>query len=75
MEKTKNSNIQILEKLALLTEAMQDIFIGKGTVVFELDKPEYDEVIKNFREIDHKHKQFSIEISGTEFHFILTEDE
>jgi hypothetical protein len=31
-------------------------------------------VINNFREIDRHHKQFSMDISGTEFHFILMEE-
>jgi hypothetical protein len=30
-------------------------------------------VINHFREVDRHHKQFSMDISGTEFHFILDE--
>lgn len=75
MEKNKTNDIWSLEKLALLADAIQNTFVGKGTVVFELEKDEYTSVISNFREIDRHHKQFSIVISGTEFHFILVEDE
>jgi hypothetical protein len=73
MEKDKSVNIGELEKLALIAESVQTIFSGKATIVFELPIGEYTSVINHFREVDRHHKQFSIEISGTEFHFILTE--
>ena len=71
--KDKNTDIGDLEKLALIAESVQSVFEGKGTIIFELEKTEYKNVISHFREIDRHHKQFSIDISGTEFHFILTE--
>ena len=74
MAKAKNNDIGDLEKLALIAESVQTIFEGKATVVFELEKKEYKKVISHFREIDRQHKQFSIDISGTEFHFILLEE-
>ena len=73
MEKNKSVDIGELEKLALIAESCQSIFSGKATIIFELPKGEYTGVINHFREIDRQHKQFSIDISGTEFHFILTE--
>lgn len=73
MEKTKNNDLGTLEKLALVAESVQSLFRGKGTIIFELEKEEYIPVISHFREIDRHHKQFSIEISGTEFHFVLQE--
>lgn len=75
MAETKNDNFGDLEKLALIAESCQTIFSGKATIVFELPKGEYTSVINHFREIDRHHKQFSIDISGTEFHFILIETE
>ena len=75
MAKAKNNDIGDLEILALIAESVQTIFKGKGTIVFELEKDEYKNVISHFREIDRHHKQFSIDISGTEFHFILIEPE
>lgn len=75
MGQDKNNNIGELEKLALIAESVQTMFKGKGTIIFELEKDEYNTMISHFREIDRHHKQFSIEISGTEFHFILSEDE
>jgi hypothetical protein len=74
MAKAKSNDIGDLEKLALIAESVQTIFVGKATIDFELDKKEYKRVINHFREIDRQHKQFSIDISGTEFHFILAEE-
>ena len=73
MEQNKNNPLGTIEKLALIAESVQDLFSGKGTIIFELPKGEYKSVINHFREIDRHHKQFSMDISGTEFHFILDE--
>lgn len=73
MEEDKNTPFGELEKLALIAESIQTIFSGKATIVFELPKGEYTSVINHFREVDRYHTQFSIDISGTDFHFILTE--
>jgi hypothetical protein len=73
MDKDKSATIGELEKLALIAESVQTIFSGKATIVFELPIGEYTSVINHFREVDRQHKQFSIDISGTEFHFVLTE--
>lgn len=73
MAEIEKNNPEYLERLALIAEGAQSIFKGKVTIVFELEKEEYKKVISTFREIDRHHKQFSIDISGTEFHFILDE--
>ena len=46
MAKAKSNDIGDLEKLALIAESVQTIFIGKATIVFELEKKEYKRVIK-----------------------------
>jgi hypothetical protein len=74
MEQNKDNTLGTIAKLALIAESVQDLFSGKGTIIFELPKGEYTSVINHFREIDRHHKQFSIDISGTEFHFILMEE-
>lgn len=74
MAENKNNDIGEIEKLALIADSVQSMFSGKGTIIFELPKGEYESVINHFREVDRSHKQFSIDISGTEFHFILMED-
>jgi hypothetical protein len=73
MAENKNNDLGTLEKLALIAESVKTLFKGKGTIIFELEKDEYAPVISHFREIDRHYKQFSIEISGTEFHFVLDE--
>lgn len=75
MAKVKNTDDGRLEKLALIAESLQDLYEGKATIIFELEKDEYKQTISKFREIDRHYKQFSIDISGTEFHFILDEPE
>jgi hypothetical protein len=74
MAENKNNDLGELEKLALIAESAQSMFSGKATIVFELPKGEYTSVINHFREIDRHHKQFTIDISGTQFHFILNEE-
>jgi flagellar basal body P-ring protein FlgI len=74
MAENKNTTSGDLEKLALIADSVQTIFKGKATIVFELESDEFKSVINHFREIDRHHKQFSIDISGTEFHFVLTEE-
>jgi hypothetical protein len=74
MAKTKNVVFQDIDKLALIADSVQSLFKGKATIIFELEKEEYSAMISHFREIDRHHKQFSIDISGTEFHFVLNEE-
>ena len=75
MAENKGDTFGEIEKLALIAESVQTMFSGKGTIIFELPKGEYKSVLNHFREIDRHHKQFSIDISGTEFHFILNDPE
>lgn len=63
-----------LEKLAEIADNVQNLYKGRTTVVFELNKEEYSKTISMFRDIDRNHKQFKIDISGTEFIFILIEE-
>lgn len=74
MAEDKKSDLGTLEKLALIADSLQVLFSGKSTVVCELPKGEYASVIEHFREIDRHHKKFTIEISGTDFVFILMEE-
>lgn len=74
MGKDKDTNFGEINKLALIADSVQQMFNGKSLIVFELEKDEYNRIISHFREIDRHHKQFSIDISGTEFIFILNEN-
>jgi hypothetical protein len=67
-------NLGVIEKLALLADAMETIFpSGKQLVVFQLNQQDYKSVQTHFRTIDHHHKQFKIDMSGVEMVFILNE--
>lgn len=67
-------NIEFLGKLALMTDAAQDLFRGKMTVVFELKETEYRFAYSIFDEkYDTEKQQFKVDISGTDFIFILDE--
>ena len=72
MEEDKKSDTGILEKLAMITDATQQLFPeGKSLILFELDEQDFKEVQKYFRKIDKNHKRFVIDISGVEVVFIL----
>lgn len=61
---------ELLTKLALIPEGSQNLFEGKSTVVFELREQEYYRVISEI-EGNYDNETFKIEISGTDFIFIL----
>ena len=75
MEQDKENSLDELGKMALLSDYLVDLFPeGDTIVVFELNKVDYSKMIGKFREIDRHHNQFTVEISGVDFHFMLTED-
>lgn len=74
MAENKNNTPGQLEKLALIVDSLQTLFRGKSSIIFELNKEEYVSMINHFREVDRHHKQFAIDMSGTELIFILNED-
>ena len=64
----------IIEKLALIADGLEELFPdGTIAVALELKDTELKKVRKNFRTIDHSHKQFKIDLSGVEFMFLLNE--
>jgi hypothetical protein len=73
MAENKNNDLGDLEKIALIADSLQAMFKGKSSVIFELNKADYTKMINHFREIDRHHKQFTIDMSGTDFIFILDE--
>lgn len=72
MEENSKSADGILEKLAMITDATQQIFPnGKSLIIFELEEKDYKRVQDHFRKIDNNHKKFVVDISGVEVVFIL----
>ena len=61
---------ELLTKLALIAEGSQNLFTGKASVIFELREQEYYRVISEI-EGDYDKDSFKIDISGTDFIFIL----
>ena len=71
MEENKKSFNGILEKLALITDATEQLFpYGKSLIIFELNNQDFNDVRKNFRQIDKNYKKFTVDISGVEVLFI-----
>jgi len=74
MAEDKKSIDGVIEKLALIVDGVESLFPdGKVAVAIELGLTDYKKVQNNFRTIDHDHKQFMIEISNTQFMFLLDE--
>lgn len=72
MGEDQKSDVGILEKLAMITDATQTLFPdGRCLILFELELDDYKEVQNHFRKIDKNHKKFTIDISGVEVVFIL----
>lgn len=71
MDENQKSIDGIIEKLAIISEGFEDLFPnGKIAVALELKDDQFKKVQKNFREVDHNHNQFMIEISNTQFMFL-----
>lgn len=61
----------ILEKLALITDGCQNLFPeGNIIMVFELEGEDFVKVQQNFRQIDHYHKKFTINMSDVQLVFM-----
>ena len=71
MEENYKSVDGVIEKLAIISEAVETLFPeGKSAVVFQLNNEDFKKVQSKFREIDRTHKKFKIDISGVEFIFL-----
>ena len=63
---------EFLSKLALIADAAQTLINGKTTLVFELKDDEFKTALNVFEAGDTTEKnEFKVEISGTDFIFIL----
>jgi hypothetical protein len=74
MEENQKSIDGIIEKLAMIVDAADELFPnGKMLLAFELKELEFKKVQENFRDIDKGFKQFKIEMSGNDIMFLLDE--
>ena len=70
MAEDKKSN-RFLVRLAEIADMTQKTFKGKTSIVFELDIDEYQKAMDQIENIDWLSEQFKVEISGTDFIFLL----
>jgi hypothetical protein len=74
MEENPKSIDGIIEKLAMISDGFETLFPnGNVAVALQLNLSDFKRVQKNFREIDHGHTQFMIELSNVQFMFLLDE--
>ena len=71
MEENKEST-EFLGKLAMIADASQTLFKGKVTIILELPLEEFETALSTFDTgKDKDAEQFKVDISGTDFIFIL----
>lgn len=62
---------RFLNRLAEIADLTQKTFKGKTSIVFELEQDEYQKAMDQIDNIDWLSEQFKIDISGTDFIFLL----
>jgi hypothetical protein len=62
-----------LEKLALIADAVDNLYEGKKGVVFQLGRNEFVKMRSILKGADEDKDQFKIDISGIEFIYLLDE--
>jgi hypothetical protein len=62
-----------LEKLALISEGIDELYSGKKTIVFELNREEFVKMRNILKGGDEDKDRFKIDISGIEFIYLLDE--
>jgi hypothetical protein len=65
----------VLTDLASVADILQKYYRGQGTVILELDRFDFDKAVRSFEKVDLRSNKFKIDISGTEFIYLLKEDE
>lgn len=63
-------DIGVLKKLALIADASQNLFTGRATVIFELPNVEFRKIQGELKK-ELSGEKFKIDISGTEFIFLM----
>lgn len=62
---------RFLKRLAEIADLTQKSFQGKASVVFEMEEKEYQAAMDQIDGLDWMAEQFKIDISGTDFIFLL----
>lgn len=62
-----------LEKLALIADAVDVLYTGKKSLVFELNATEFNNMKKILSNLEEDKDKFKIDISGVDFIYLLSE--
>lgn len=73
MAEDKESFDGYLEKLALIADAVDDLYQGRKTLIFELKRDEFIRMRDILKGANENQEQFKIDISGIEFIYLLDE--
>jgi|TARA_B100001094_G_C17899548_1_gene655737 hypothetical protein len=73
MGKSKKSFRDELEKLAKISEIVEDSLLSEGevSIVIVLEPKIFKKTLSHFADIYRAKEEFSIDISGTKFTFVL----
>ena len=71
MEQNQESFDGYLEKLALISEGIDALHLGKKAIVFDLEREEFLKVRNVLKNVPEDKEQFKIDISGVEFIYLL----
>lgn len=72
MEENQEGVNGYLEKLALITDAIESIFpSAQSVIIFELEEKDYKIMQSYFRKVDSIYNRFKIDISGVEVIFMI----
>jgi hypothetical protein len=74
MENNSQVIYGLIERMALVSDAIDSLFVnGKKVIVIELNKFDFEQTKRQFKNVDLNLSQFKIDISGIEFIFISDE--
>jgi hypothetical protein len=71
MAENQKSFNQHLSDLAEIADKVEALYKGKATIVFELNKPEFDALKYLLEPNAVESDRFKLDISGTEFIYLL----
>jgi hypothetical protein len=73
MAETEKSFDGYLEKLALISQGIDELYSGRKTVIFELERDEFVRMRNILKGADESQDKFKVDISGIEFIYLLNE--
>jgi hypothetical protein len=74
MENNSQVIYGLIERMALVSDAIDSLFVnGRKMIVIELNKFDFEQTKRQFKNVDLNLSQFKIDISGIEFIFISDE--